>query len=129
MLEFSVHFEVPASCLYEALTVPQKFMQFTRAPARITAEPGAEFAWLDGRITGRFLALEKDARLAFTWKMADWAAPSEVDLRLENWEDSCRATLRQKGLPPKEDPAKVQAGWMAQVFEPMSQILGYPIKK
>lgn len=104
-------------------------MQYTRAPAQIVPQEGAEFSILDGKIKGKFLKLRAEEYIQMEWKLSDWEEPSKVDIILSDpEEDECDVMVNQNGIPKGEKKEKIEFGWREYYFGAMSKLLGYPLK-
>lgn len=53
-------------------------MQYTRAQAQVEPKEGGQFVILDGKITGKFLALRESEYIKMEWRLSDWKDPSTV---------------------------------------------------
>lgn len=63
------------------------------------------------------------------WKFSDWEKPSIVELIFQDpEEDECDLIINQSQIPPGNPKEKLEAGWKNHIIEPLSKILGYPLK-
>ena len=77
-MNFSVEFNVPKKCIYEAFIDQQKVMTYTRSPAQVRNEENSSFSMLDGKIKGKFLTLKPNEYIKMEWMFNDWKEPSIV---------------------------------------------------
>jgi activator of HSP90 ATPase len=104
-------------------------MQYTRSRAEVENVEGGKYSVLDGKIVGRFLTLRKGEYIKMEWKFSEWKSFSIVELILrEEEEDECDLFINQSKIPPGEPKEKLEAGWKHHIIEPLSKILGYPLK-
>lgn len=66
--------------------------------------------------------------------MKGWNSFSNVEMRFRDLEDDeSEVEVEQTNIPPTDkvgnrvDPREVERGWRAMVFQPISQVLGYPL--
>lgn len=120
---------MPRRPIYEAFVDQQKVMTYTRAPAQVRNEENSEFTMLDGKIKGKFLKLKPYEYIKMEWKFSDWKEYSVVELIFqEPDEDECELIVNQSKLPAGTEKDKLEGGWKNQIINPMSIILGLPMK-
>ena len=63
------------------------------------------------------------------WKFNDWPSTSIVQIFFQDPEDDeCDIVINQTKIPSTVPKDKLESGWKNHIIEPMSKILGYPLK-
>lgn len=84
---------------------------------------------LDGKIVGKFLKLKPHEYIKMEWKLNDWKEFSLVQIILQDpEEDETDLYVNHNQIPKNQSKEKIEGGWKNHIFQPMSQILGYPLK-
>merc|ERR1711935_568349 len=127
-LSFSLTWGVPKRILYKAMLDEMEMSKTCRCKANIDAKEGGKFDFYNGQIQGVFTKLETDKQINQDWKMGDWAAFSKVEFQfIELDDDEVMLKVTHSGLPKTMTPENMKAGWMGQIFEPMTMLCGLPI--
>ena len=122
--EFTLSDVIPASprAVYDAWLSSEGHAAMTGGkPARLSAEPGAEFTAWNGYISGRNLALEPGRRILQSWrttKFTETDADSEIEVLLEPVASGTRLTLHHRNVPDGHTSYR-DGGWQRSYFEPM----------
>lgn len=67
-------FKIAASDLFELLTDPSKVPMWTRNPAQIKPEAGAEVSLFGGNVLGKIISVNKPSQIVMTWRPPQWEA-------------------------------------------------------
>jgi len=99
-----------------------------RCKANIEKKEGGKFDFYGGKIHGSFTKLEQNKLIEQEWKMADWDKFSKVRFELQELDDTeTQLKVVHTNLPKDMTPENMKAGWMGQIFEPMTALTGMPI--
>ena len=134
-LELSFHFLVPARLIYETLTVQQNLMIFTQSAALSEPCPQGKFQLYGGTIEGQYLNLDTPRRLEMLWRFKDWDSYSHVTIDFEESDNEVVISLKQTEVPTHDKYGKhvhldnLENGWRSNIFERISKVFGYPLKK
>ncbi|KAI0332600.1 hypothetical protein GY45DRAFT_1298801 [Cubamyces sp. BRFM 1775] len=97
------HFMAPADDLFGLLTDEKRIPQWTRAPAKSKAEPGAEYSLFGGGVQGKFVSLSAPKEFVQTWALQSPTWPSghaaTLTTTLEQGSDSTKVTWALDGVP------------------------------
>lgn len=84
--------------VYRALTNPFTLELWTGEPAVMSEEPGSEFMLLDGFISGRNVAFEKDKSIKQLWYFGD-NVESEVSIKIFPDKAYSQIRIEHTGIP------------------------------
>ncbi|KAI0374639.1 hypothetical protein BV20DRAFT_934726 [Pilatotrama ljubarskyi] len=97
------HFMAPADDLFGLLTDEKRIPQWTRAPAKSTPEPGAEYSLFGGGVKGKFVSLSPPKEFVQTWALESPTWPSghfaTLTTTLDQGSDSTKVTWSLDGVP------------------------------
>ncbi|GAA5931757.1 AHA1 family protein [Sporobolomyces koalae] len=99
-------FQADAATLWDFLTNPQKVQMWTRNPARMAAEVGAEMELFGGNIKGKVQTVEVPKKLVTSWRAPTWPENhyGTLETALEQGSNSTTLNLKLSGVPiGKED--------------------------
>jgi activator of HSP90 ATPase len=122
--DFTVSDVIPASPaeIYDAWLSSQGHQQITGGqPARMSAEPGAEFCVWGDYITGRNLRLEPARLIVQSWRTTKFTPTdpdSRIEVLLEAHAQGTRITLRHTNVPDGHTSYR-DGGWQNNYFRPM----------
>jgi activator of HSP90 ATPase len=131
-----VVFEASPARLYEALTDAEIFqrvvvlsgaiqsMASQSLPARISREPGGDFALFGGYITGRQIELTPATRIVQVWRSAGWKPHLYSIARFEISEhpDGAKLVFDHVGFP-SDDAQGLATGWRQHYWAPLAKLL------
>ncbi len=132
-------FDVPPYALYERIVDEKMWRGFTQQDAVFKLEVEAPFKLFGGMVEGRVVAFENNKLLKMKWRFKDWKEEDfstvVLDFATGDASDETVVSLEHSGIPKKSasgnevDMENYRKGWLSQVFEPISKILGLPLKK
>ncbi|KAI1791700.1 activator of Hsp90 ATPase [Ganoderma leucocontextum] len=97
------HFMASADDLFTLLTDEKRIPAWTRAPAKSTAEAGAEYSLFGGGVKGKFVSLTAPKQFVQTWALSSPTWPSEhtatLTTTLDQGSDSTKVTWQLDGIP------------------------------
>ncbi|KAH8917892.1 hypothetical protein BT69DRAFT_1313646 [Atractiella rhizophila] len=102
-------FMVTAEDLWSFLTDETKVPMWTRNPAKIKPEPGAEISMFGNNIVGKVISVDAPKKMVSTWRAPTWPEGhfGELTTILSQGSDSTTLTLRLSKVPVgKEDEAE-----------------------
>lgn len=125
-----MRWRAPIEQIFQALTDEQRVAVYTRAPAKVDPRPSGLFSLLGGSITGYYVDVTFPTQLTMQWRLASWPSQvhSSVVIMLAK-EESAVTVLEfaQRGIPDGE-LERVRQGWMTNVFDPMSKLMGFSME-
>ncbi|CDW72231.1 aha1 domain containing protein [Stylonychia lemnae] len=112
-------------------------MQFTQSPAVSEPVPNGKYQVFNGNIEGEYISLEQGKHIELRWRFKDWEVYSHVDIKLDEGEDEdeCEVSVIQTDIPTHDKYLKnvhldnLENGWRANIFERLSKVFGYALKK
>lgn len=118
----SFEFELPHAPekVWRALTDPGLLAEWLLPVVNLRLEPGAEFTFRtqpypgwDGMVDCRFLEIEAQRKLSYTWVVGDMALDTVVTFTLTPSASGTRLSLLQTGFKPhqKQNFAGARYGW------------------
>jgi uncharacterized protein YndB with AHSA1/START domain len=118
----SFEFELPHAPekVWRALTDPGLLAEWLLPVVNLRLEPGAEFTFRtqpypgwDGMVDCRFLEIEAQRKLSYTWVVGDMALDTVVTFTLTPTASGTRLSLLQTGFKPhqKQNFAGARYGW------------------
>ncbi|KAI0707943.1 activator of Hsp90 ATPase [Earliella scabrosa] len=97
------HFMASADDLFGLLTDEKRIPAWTRAPAKSTPQPDAEYSLFGGGVKGKFVSLSPPKEFVQTWALSSPTWPSDhnatLTTTLEQGSDSTKVTWRLSGVP------------------------------
>ena len=90
-----------------------------------------------GVIEGEYISLKENQQIEMNWRFKDWGQVwSHVLINLEQEEDDeVIVTVKQTKVPAYDSYGKhvhldnLENGWRNNIFEKLSKVFGFPIKK
>jgi len=135
-LKFSVTYRVPVKIIYDVLTNPIEITKFTHSPAVFENNVGGSFNFYDGFISGTNELLEPNKKIVQKWKFKDWKSFGDLTLTFKEKEgNECLVIFLMKNIPERDslnqivDLPNLQKGFRSQIFQKISDWLGYPMNK
>jgi uncharacterized protein YndB with AHSA1/START domain len=116
--EFELHHEPEK--VWRALTDPALLAEWLLPVVGLKLEPGAAFAFeaqpqpgWDGLVNCRFLEIEADRKLSYTWAVGDMDIDTVVTFTLAPTASGTRLSLVQSGFKPdqKQNFGGARYGW------------------
>ncbi|KAH8298391.1 hypothetical protein KR018_012639 [Drosophila ironensis] len=125
-LSMTEEFRCRANDLYNVLTRSDMLTAFTRAPAKVDAVRGGEFALYGGTVLGKFEELVPEKKIQQSWRLKNWASGhySNVVIELEETSSSTMMTLMQTGIPASEYDA-MKTNWHRYYWHSIKQTFGF----
>jgi len=123
-LHQTIHFNLPAHTLYDALMDSKKHAAFTDAAATISRKIGGAFQTYDGYATGKNLELIPDKKIVQTWRASDWPEGHYSTVTFEFSEKDGQTTLvfTQTDIP--EDAfEEIKQGWQEWYWDRLKTYL------
>jgi len=117
-------FKASPEKIYRTLMSSADFGEATNATAEISANPGAEFSWFDGQISGRQIELARNKLIVQAWRAAPWSKGtySIVRIDLQADDDGTRLIMNQSGVPEGTE-AHLDSGWHKMYWQPLGAYL------
>jgi activator of HSP90 ATPase len=135
-LKFNIRYRVPVRIIYETLTNPSELTKFTHSLAKFDKTPGTEFILYDGFISGVNETLEENKKIVQKWKFNNWKDYADLTMTFKEKEgNECVIIVHLKNIPERDsynqfvDLPNLEKGFKSQIFEKISQWLGYPMNK
>ncbi|MBX7181009.1 MAG: SRPBCC domain-containing protein [Bacteroidia bacterium] len=100
--------------VYIAFTNPLTIELWTNQKAVMPSEPGQEFSWLDGNITGKNIHFVPNKELVQTWDFGD-ETESKVILRFHEHKKGTSIELQHTNIPDEAYSDMVE-GWDDVIF-------------
>ena len=125
----SIHHEVEYKCsaqrLFDALTISEQFADLTGLAAGINPEPGGEFSFFDGMITGMTIEIEANKRLVQAWRVGNWEPGiySIVKFELEVIDEEETNLIFDHTGFPAEHREHLETGWHEKYWQPLRTYL------
>lgn len=100
-LRLDGQFMSSASDLFNMLTDEAKIPMWSRNPAKMKPEVGAEMSLFGGNITGKVLSVNKPKEFVTTWRAPTWPADhfGQLKTTLVEGSDSTKLELQLSGVP------------------------------
>lgn len=100
-LRIDGQFMSSASDLFDILTDETKIPMWTRNPAKMKPEVGAEMSLFGGNITGKVISVDRPNELVTTWRAPTWPAGhfGKLKTSLSQGSDSTKLELYLTGVP------------------------------
>jgi activator of HSP90 ATPase len=119
MKNFKKYYVLPATPdeVYLAFTNPFTIELWTNQKAEMGSEPGSDFSWLDGNISGKLIGKTENKELIQIWYFGDeQAEESKVNLRFHTHKNGTSVELNHTNIPDEafEDITK---GWDEVIFD------------
>lgn len=119
-LSFEVDLSHPPDKVWRALTDPELLAQWLLPVVDLELEPGAAFmfrtkpqpGW-DGTVSCRFVEIEPQRKLSYTWVVGDMALDTVVTFTLTPTASGTHLTIVQSGFKPEQRQAfgGARYGW------------------
>jgi activator of HSP90 ATPase len=126
-LTWKLEWRCPAEELWQVLTDAGRASHYTRAPAKIDAQPSGTFEYLGGLITGYYVEVTPYQKLVMQWRLSSWQAGqlSTVIMSITREEAGvCRLEFAQAGIPEGEYD-RVRDGWLRNFWDPIKAVFGF----
>jgi len=119
MKNFKKYYILPATPeeVYLAFTNPFTIELWTNQKAEMGSEPGSDFSWLDGNISGKLIGKTENKELIQIWHFGDeQAEESKVILRFHSHKNGTSVELNHTNIPDEafED---ITEGWDEVIFD------------
>lgn len=123
----TIEWRAPPSSIWEALTHEGRASAYTRSAAKVKAEVGGAFEYLNGSIHGTFTEVEPLKKLVMNWRLSDWAADhySTVTIALDSFESGTTQLKLVQANVPVNDLERVKQGWQHNFWDPIKMLFGY----
>jgi activator of HSP90 ATPase len=124
MKDYTGSFRINAMAedVYACLTNPHTIELWSGSPAVMPEEPGGEFSWFDGDITGTIVKLIPNRIVEQEWFFGKKYQPSLVIIKLRESGGVTEIKIVQTGIPD-EDYENISAGWEEYVIEGIATFL------
>ncbi|KAJ3209776.1 hypothetical protein HDU82_000138 [Entophlyctis luteolus] len=125
-ITMNVEFVCSASDLFSTLLDPARVQVWTRGPAIIKPEAGAEVSLFGGNVTGKILEIVPNKKIVQTWRLKSWPSShySTVTLTLEEQRESVTLRLSQTDVPIGEKELTT-TNWTGYYFNGIKSAFGY----
>lgn len=126
-LSWKLEWRCPVEELWLVLTDAGRASHYTRAPAKIDPRSSGTFEYLGGLITGYFVDVIPQEKLAMQWRLSSWPSGvfSSVILNLSREEAGVtRLEFAQAGIPDG-DYDRVRDGWLRNFWDPIKAVFGF----
>lgn len=119
----------PIEELFVCLTSEQRAAVYTRSPAKVDAQAGGQFSFLNGVITGYYVDVQGPTLLKMQWRLKSWpvGVHSSVVMQLTREEPGVTVMeFAQSGIPAGQMQS-VREGWRANFFDAMKMVFGFTL--
>jgi uncharacterized protein YndB with AHSA1/START domain len=137
--EYSRSYFASPRAVFRALTDAYDLSRMMRAPAKSEPKVGGEFSYMDGAISGAYVALDEGKLIEMKWRMRGWPDQcySHVKIVLDSEEEGeCDLTLTQTGIPLEDKTGSsgtleiVKNGWKVRILEQgLHKMIGFAVKE
>lgn len=116
----------PLDEVFGCLLDPNRVSMFTQSATTLSPQPGSQFSFYSGTITGQMVSVEPNKKIVQKWRMRDWPEGhySEVTLEFDSTKDGTTLSLKQTGVP-EEDVDRIKAGWDEKFWRRMKMMFGW----
>jgi activator of HSP90 ATPase len=133
-LRFNIKYRVPVRIIYETLTNPIEITKFTQSPCKFDNSKGGEFVLYDGFITGFNEELDLNKKIVQKWKFNNWKDFADLTLNFKERDgNESLIMVYLKQIPERDNSGQtvdlpiLEKGFRTQIFEKISNWLGYPL--
>ncbi|KAI9329928.1 activator of Hsp90 ATPase [Zopfochytrium polystomum] len=125
-LSMTVEFVCSAADLYQTLLEPGRVQAWSRGPAKIGPQVGAEVALFGGNVTGKIVDLVPNKKIVQTWRLKTWPGDhhSNVTIDLEEQRESVKLILTQREVPIGELDI-TRKNWEAYYWNGIKSAFGF----
>ncbi|KAI8607793.1 activator of Hsp90 ATPase [Chytriomyces sp. MP71] len=125
-INLNVEFVCSAADLYSTLLDQGRVQAWSRGPASIKPEVGAEVKLFGGNVEGKILELVPNKKIVQTWRLKTWPANhySTVTLTFEEGRESVMLRLEQTEVPVGEKDLTTK-NWKGYYFDGIKAAFGY----
>lgn len=109
-------FQCSADDLFDFLTNPQKIPMWSRNPAQMAPEVGAEVSLFGGNIRGKVEKVDRPRGFTMTWRAPTWPEDlyGQLEAQLNQGSNSTTLSLTLRGVPVgKEDETETNVSFPA----------------
>lgn len=102
---------ISAADLWDLLTNPARIPMWSKAPAQLWLNTGANYSLFGGNITGSIVSIDAPRKLVQSWRVPQWPSNhfGTLTTELTQSEDSTKLVLALSGVPTGQEDA-TQAG-------------------
>ncbi|OTF77706.1 activator of 90 kDa heat shock protein ATPase 1-like protein, partial [Euroglyphus maynei] len=120
------NFKCTAEEIYKTFTEEIFLQAFTRNKVKCDPVVGGQFSLMDDNIIGKFIHLEPNKCIRQSWRLKSWPVEhySEVEIQIEQQNDSTQIILNQTGVP-KSNLDNTEEGWKKHYFESIKRTFGF----
>ncbi|TKC09614.1 SRPBCC domain-containing protein [Pedobacter frigoris] len=97
-----IYMPAPPEEVYLALTKAQSIQLWTGAEVEFTEEPGTEFSFWDGDISGKNIEFEYGKRIVQQWYFGEENEPSIVTIKLHEDKKGTSLEFVQTNIPQED---------------------------
>ncbi|WP_316788666.1 SRPBCC domain-containing protein [Pedobacter frigoris] len=97
-----IYIPAPPEEVYLALTKAQSIQLWTGAEVEFTEEPGTEFSFWDGDISGKNIEFEYGKRIVQQWYFGEENEPSIVTIKLHEDKKGTSLEFVQTNIPEED---------------------------
>jgi activator of HSP90 ATPase len=117
MKTFHKTFKINAepSDIYSALTNPYTIEIWSGYPAVMSEEPGSEFSFWEGDITGRNIEFIKNKKVVQEWYFGDQEEKSIATVMIRQERDNSLVTVEHTNIPD-DDFNDIAEGWREYII-------------
>jgi len=125
-VEIKQTFKCRAEELYNAFTVREMVVAFTRNDVKLDVQKDGKFQLFGGNIEGQFKSLTPGKQIVQSWRFKTWPSGhvSTVTLNFIEKEDATELRLTQEGVP-SSDAERTKQGWTNYYFESIKRTFGF----
>lgn len=124
-IHHEINFKCSAESIFKALTVADRFAEFSGAPSSIDAKPGGVFSCFDEMITGITIEILPVKRLVQAWRVSNWEPGiySIAKFEFESISDTESLLVFDHTGFPAEHRQHLDPGWHEKYWKPMKKLL------
>eukprot|EP00744_Colponema_vietnamica_P005515 GILI01008078.1.p1 GENE.GILI01008078.1~~GILI01008078.1.p1 ORF type:complete len:342 (+),score=122.94 GILI01008078.1:76-1101(+) len=126
-IQWVIDWSAPVQELFRTFTDEARASAYTRAPAKIDAQPEGKFEFLGGAISGHYNEVVENKKLIMQWRLGSWPAGQHSSVVMDFVTEEhgrTRLNFAQAGIP-SSDVERVKQGWTVNFFEPIKMMLGF----
>ncbi|KAJ3082853.1 hypothetical protein HDU99_001385 [Rhizoclosmatium hyalinum] len=125
-ITMNTEFVCSAADLYNSFLDQGRVQAWSRGPAQIKPEVGAEVSLFGGNVTGKILELVPNQKIVKTWRLKSWPANhySTVTLLFEEQRESVNLRLTQTEVPIGEKDLTTK-NWTGYYFNGIKTAFGF----
>ncbi|KAI9209239.1 activator of Hsp90 ATPase [Polychytrium aggregatum] len=125
-LNMNIEFVASARDLYDCIVDAGKASLWTRSKAVVSQQPGSDFSFFDGNITGTITELVEGKKIVQKWRLKTWPSGhhSTVTMDFVESTDSTNLKITHADVPVGQKE-QTERNWTNYYFNPIKATFGY----